>query len=305
MPDKVYVVTGPTATGKSAVGVRISELIGGEVVSADSMQVYRHMDIGTAKATALEMRGIPHHMIDVASPFENYSTAKYVEAAEKCCRDIISRGKTPVIVGGTGLYIESLILGRDFAPEANDGIREKYSAMYEELGGEELLERLKKRDPERAAKLHPNDKKRIVRAFEISESGLTQTEHDILSRAAPPRFNAAVIVLNFLDRETLYAKINARVDSMMEMGLLDEVRKLSDMGLTQEYTSMQAIGYKELYSALNGVCTVEDAVELIKLRSRRYAKRQISWCARYTDALRINWENTPDFDRAAQLSTKK
>ena len=301
----VYVITGPTATGKTELGVGLCEAIGGEVVSADSMQIYQHMDIGTAKPAPSEMRGIPHHMIDVASPFENYSVSRYVEDAAQCCEDILSRGKVPVLVGGTGLYIESLISGRDFAPmPENTDLRDELSTQYDELGGESMLAMLAQRDPERAAKLHPNDKKRIVRALEIMASGQTISGHDERTRALPPRYEARYIVLNFEDRQTLYDRIDRRVDIMLERGLTNEVQKLLDLGLTSGHTAMQAIGYKEICAALEGRLAMDEAVETVKRESRRYAKRQISWCKRYENALRVNWKNTPDFEEALRTSTK-
>lgn len=300
----ILVITGPTATGKTDLGVALAERLGGEVVSADSMQVYEYMDIGTAKPTEDEMRGIPHHMISVASPFSQYSVAQYVADAGKCVDDVLLRGKVPILVGGTGLYIESLILGRDFGDGGADyGLRDGLSAEYDALGGEKMLEKLREYDPERAEKLHPNDKKRIIRALESAMSGQTITEHDALTRAVPPRYNAKIIVLGFEERQTLYDRINRRVDLMMARGLEAEVRKLLDMGLTGSHTAMQAIGYKELVRAVSGEISVPEAVEEIKQGSRRYAKRQISWCARYKDALRINWKNSPELSLGLRNST--
>lgn len=304
MIPKAVIITGPTATGKTALGVALAEKISGEVISADSMQLYKLMDIGTAKPTAEEMRGIPHHMIDAASPFESYSVSRYVEEASECADDIIARGKIPIIVGGTGLYIESLISGRDFAPGEDTELREKYSAMYDEEGGEALLKRLSEKDPERAKKLHPNDKKRIVRALEAAERGEDLTSHDAKTQRKPPRYDAAIIVLNFKERAELYRRIDLRVDEMMVRGLPAEVKRLLKMGLSREHTAMQAIGYKELCEAFNGKCTVDDAVEVIKRESRRYAKRQISWCSRYKDALRIEWDAVPNFEEGLRVSTE-
>ena len=197
MAEKIIVVAGPTASGKTRLGIALAQELGGEIVSADSMQIYRRMDIGTAKATAAEQAAVPHHMIDVAEPWENYSVARYVEEASRCCEDIISRGKLPVVVGGTGLYIDSLISGRDFA--ANDGdekLREELLAEYDRVGGEEMLRRLREFDPERAAKLPAGDKRRIVRAIEIYKlTGMTITKHDARTRAMPPRYDAAQIIL--------------------------------------------------------------------------------------------------------------
>lgn len=305
MSARVLVVTGPTATGKTELGVRLCEKLGGEVVSADSMQIYEYMDIGTAKPTMEEMRGVPHHMLSAVSPFETYSVSRYVEEAGRRVDDILSRGKLPVIVGGTGLYIESLVLGRSFAPGGEDiGVRAELEKKYDELGGDEMLRLLAKKDPERAAKLHPNDKKRVVRALELAESGESITEHDVTSRSLPPRYEARYVVLGYEERADLYARIDRRVDEMLASGLMDEVRFLMSMGLTEKTTAMQAIGYKESLRYLRGEESLEDAAENIKRGSRRYAKRQISWCARYTDALRINWKKIPDISLALHDSTE-
>ncbi len=307
MSGKVLVVTGPTATGKTRLGAMLAGALGGEVVSADSMQIYRYMDIGTAKPTAEETLGVPHHLIGTVSPFESYSVSRYVEDAARECDGILAKGAVPVIVGGTGLYIESLISGRDFSSREEDGrIRAELEAQYDSLGGEKMLERLAAFDRERAEKLHPNDKKRIVRALEIAYLGDTISGHDERTKKLPARYEAKFIVLNYAERAELYKKIDTRVDKMMADGLVDEVRGLLDMGLTEEHTAMQAIGYKEICAALRGECTISEAVETVKRQSRRYAKRQISWCGRYEDALRINWEpnKSPDFEKALRDSTK-
>ena len=306
MADKVIVVAGPTASGKTALGIELALRYNGEIVSADSMQVYKGMDIGTAKATAAERAKVPHHMLDVAEPWEDYSVARYVSQAEDCCRDIISRGKLPVIVGGTGLYIDSLVSGRDFAAaDFDQGLREKLGREYDGLGGEELHRRLAAIDPERAAKLHPSDKRRIVRALEIYElTGMTITEHDEYTRSLPPRFQAASVHLGFKDRSRLYERIDRRVDLMEEQGLFREVEELLDRGLSPSCTAMQAIGYKEAAQALLGHMDRREALELIKLRSRQYAKRQLTWFRRDASALHIDWDEEPDFEYARALSTK-
>lgn len=305
MPPLVLVITGPTATGKTALGVELAKTLNGEVVSADSMQIYEHMDIGTAKPTFEEMQGIPHHMVGNISPFEEYSAARYVEDAAPICDSILSRGKLPIIVGGTGLYIESLLAGRTFAKRGDDGVRARLSAEYDEFGGEALYEKLKKSDPEAAERLHANDKKRIVRALEIFEvTGITISEHDRADREIPPRFDAVKIALSFENREDLYARIDKRVDIMAEAGLVQEVKKLLDMGLNEKHTAMQAIGYKELVDAILHGSSINDALDKIKQESRRYAKRQLSWLRRDSE---INWilhRKTPQIDEAVQLSTE-
>lgn len=303
---KIVVVCGPTATGKTRLGIELARQFNGEIVSADSMQVYRRMDIGTAKATAEERAAAVHHMLDVAEPWENYSVARYVEEASRCCEDILSRGKLPILVGGTGLYIDSLVSGRDFADNDGDaGLREQLSDEYDVLGGEAMLRRLKSVDPERAEKLHPGDKRRIVRALEIYMlTGITITEHDRRTRALPPRYDAARIFLSFEDRADLYARIDRRVDEMAEQGLFEEVQGLLDEGLSENCTAMQAIGYKEVVRALQGELRREEAVDLIKQASRRYAKRQLTWFGRDKEALPILWEDEPDFEYARRLSTE-
>ena len=306
MTDRIVVIAGPTATGKTKLGIVLAQTYGGEIVSADSMQVYRRMDIGTAKATAEERAAAVHHMLDVAEPDEDYSVARYVREATAVCEDILSRGKLPIVVGGTGLYIDSLVAGRDFADTAQDeGLRQRLGAEYDALGGEAAWERLRQVDSERAAKLPPTDKRRIVRALEIYElTGVTITEHDRRTRERPPRFDAARIVLNYADRAQLYARIDTRVDEMLRLGLLDEVRDLLLSGVPDSCTAMQAIGYKEAALALRGELTEQEAAERIKLNSRRYAKRQLTWFHRAEDALWINWGKAPDFEDARRISTE-
>ena len=304
MPPLVLVITGPTETGKTALGVRLGQELNGEVVSADSMQIYRHMDIGTAKPSKEEMTGVVHHMIDCVSPFQPYSASMYVNDASRCCDDILSRGKLPIIVGGTGLYIESLLAGRDFAMRGDEGVRERISGEYDVLGGDAMLKRLADIDPETAARLHGNDKKRIVRALEIYEAtGIPMSEHDRASRLVPPRYDAVKIALSFENREDLYDRINKRVDIMMAQGLEKEVRSLLDMGLSKEHTAMQAIGYKEFTEAITANLPLDDAVEKIKQESRRYAKRQLSWLRRDHTIKWILWKKIPNIDDALQLST--
>ena len=301
----VIVVCGPTATGKTRLGIALARQYGGEIVSADSMQIYRGMDIGPAKATADERAAVPHHMLDVADPGEDYSVARYVREAGRCCDEILSRGRLPVIVGGTGLYIDSLLSGRDFAEtEGDKALRGELCAEYDAVGGEAMLERLRAVDPERAAILHAGDKRRIVRALEIFElTGVTITAHDEQTRRLPPRYEAARIVLSYADRAALYARIDARVDEMLRQGLFDEVARLLASGLSADCTAMQAIGYKEAVLALRGELSRDEAAARIKQASRRYAKRQLTWFSRAPGALRILWDSAPDFELARRLST--
>lgn len=305
MKPEVIVITGPTATGKTKLAVMAAKAFNGEVVGADSMQIYKYMDVGTAKPTVEEMDGIPHHMIDVCSPFEDYSVSKYVENAVKCCEDIINRGKTPIIAGGTGLYIESLLSGRDFAPKGGGTqLRQELSENYDTIGGDAMLQKLSMVDPVSAAKLHANDKKRIVRALEVYvTTGKTITEHNLDTQKIPPRYSSHTFALNYSDRERLYDRIDRRVDLMLESGLINEVEKLLQMGLTRAYTAMQAIGYKEIAAALDGECTMDEAVQSVKRESRRYAKRQLSWLRRDKNIHWLTWDASPDFDCALQQMT--
>jgi len=295
MKESLLVIAGPTASGKTGLSLELARLYNGEIVSADSMQVYRRMDIGTAKATPAQQAQVPHHMIDVADPDEDYSVSRYVEQAEACCRDILARGKLPIVTGGTGLYIDSLLSGRSFAGrEEDDGLRRRLSEEYEQLGPEAMHRRLAAVDPERAGKLAPSDKRRIVRALEIYQlTGMTISQHDAATRALPPRFTAKTILLSFQNREDLYARINRRVDQMAQEGLFDEVEELLRSGLRPDCTAMQAIGYKEAAAALRGEISREEALEQIKMGSRRYAKRQLTWFRRTEDALWIHWDQEP------------
>ncbi len=295
---RVLVLTGPTATGKTALGVALAKELGGEVVSADSMQLYRGMDVGTAKPTAAEMDGVPHHMFDVADPAEDYSVSRYVGDAAACIDGILARGRTPILVGGTNLYIDSLLSGRSFAEKGDGALREKLGAEYDELGGEAMHARLAAVDPERAAKLASGDRRRIVRALEIyALTGRTISEHDAATQKLPPRYASARFALNFADREDLYRRIDRRVDRMLEQGLVEEVRALLARGVPPESTAMQAIGYKELAEALRGACTLEEAVGRIKLGSRRYAKRQLTWLRRDAGLHWIVWDREPALEK--------
>ncbi|WP_295621331.1 tRNA (adenosine(37)-N6)-dimethylallyltransferase MiaA [uncultured Intestinimonas sp.] len=303
MPPKILVLCGPTASGKTALGVELALLTGGEVVSADSMQLYRGMDIGTAKPTAEEMRGVPHHMLDVAGPEEDYSVARYVREASACVDRILSRGKLPILVGGTGLYIDNLVAGREFA--AFSGLwREELQARARAEGLPALYRQLQEVDPQRAEKLHPNDEKRILRALEVwYETGETITDHDRRTAALPPRYDALRIGLDFTRREDLWRRIDRRVDQMMEQGLAEEVAGLLRQGLSPGCTAMQAIGYKEIAAALRGEVPLEQAVEEVKLRSRQYAKRQRTWFRREPSVRWIVWEEIPDISRGRREAT--
>ena len=307
MPPKIVVICGPTASGKTRLAVELALARGGEVVSADSMQIYRTMDIGTAKPTEEEMQGVPHHMLDVAEPEEDFSVARYVEMARACVDDILARGKLPIVAGGTGLYIDSLVSGRDFAPfDPDSALRAQLEAEFAQTGGEAMLERLSKIDPETAARLHPNDTKRIVRALEVFLStGKTISQHNLETQSIPPRYQATTIALSFERREDMWARIDQRVDEMMAAGLVDEVQRLLARGVPDKCTAMQAIGYKEMVTALRRNGDVSAAAEEIKLRSRQYAKRQLTWFGRNPAANRYQWSGRPDFMAALRYSTEK
>lgn len=301
MSKKVLVITGPTATGKTALGVALAKKLGGEVVSADSMQVYRRMDIGTAKVTAEEMQGVPHHMVDVADPSESFSVARYVEMASDCCEEIFARNRLPILVGGTGLYIDSLLSGRSFAERSDreNDIRNELNREYDERGGTAMWSELNSVDPERAERLSPNDRKRIVRALEIYRlTGKTITQHDAETLSLPPRYDSLMVALDYVQRDDLYARINRRVDQMLENGLVPEVQALLDLGLNDDHTAMQAIGYKEIVQAIRGSITLKEAVEQIKQESRRYAKRQLTWLRRNPAVCWLRWQSKPDLARA-------
>lgn len=292
--NSMICIPGPTASGKTALAVEIAKLTNGEVVSCDSMQVYRRMDIGTAKPTREEMQGIPHHMIDVCEPDEDFSVSRYCEMATAAVEDILSRGKTAIIAGGTGLYMDSLIRGNAFAPFPATGQREKLEAEADQVGMAVMLERLRAIDPESAARLHLADRKRILRALEVYlETGETITAHNLRTQAIPPRYSPIWLGLDFENRQDLYDRIDRRVDIMLEEGLVEEIRSLLDSGIPCKCTAMQAIGYKEFTDALDGKCSIGEAAEQVKQSSRHYAKRQLTWFRRNKS---IHWlirkENT-------------
>lgn len=279
--NNIICIAGPTASGKTALAVELAKELNGEVVSCDSMQVYRRMDIGTAKPTLEEMQGIPHHMIDVAEPWEDFSVSRYCEMAAPIVDDIISRGKTAVIAGGTGLYMDSLIRGNAFAPFPATGVRERLEAQADADGMEAMLSHLRAVDPDAAQRLHLSDRKRILRALEVYlETGETITEHNRKTQAVPPRYSPLWLGLDFTEREELYRRIDLRVGLMLQQGLMEEIRGLLAEGIPEKATAMQAIGYKEFVDALDGRCTMEEAADQVRQSSRRYAKRQLTWFRR-------------------------
>lgn len=292
----LLVITGPTATGKTALGTALAKFLDGEVISADSMQLYRGMNIGTAKPTPAEMEGVPHHMLDVADPTEHFSAARYVHMATACADDILARGKRPIVVGGTGLYIDGLIRGTDYAAAPSDpAVRQAVEADYDALGGEAFREKLMAVDPDRAAVLHPRDRKRLVRAWEVyALTGEPISRHDAQSRLAPPRYTAYTVALDFSQRDMLYRRIDRRARAMFDAGLTDEVRRLLAAGVPPDATAMQAIGYKEVAAYLTGAHTLEETVALVCRASRRYAKRQLTWLRGREDIHWLHWDREPD-----------
>ena len=277
---KIYAVVGPTASGKSALALELARRHGGEIISCDSMQIYKTMDIGTAKPTPEELRTVPHHMIDVVEPTESFSCADYVEMADSIVRDVISRGKIPIFCGGTGLYLDSLLRGKNFDEGLTDDLlRAELLEYAERHGAHALHERLAAVDPESAAAIHKNNVKRVARAIEIYElSGTPKSEIDRRSREVSPRFEISAIGLNYSNRDELYRRIDARVDVMMAQGLERETRELYEAGIFEvNSTAAQAIGYKELMGYIRGEESLEAAVERLKMATRRYAKRQITW----------------------------
>lgn len=305
MPPQVVCVVGPTASGKTALGVWLAEQYNGEVVSCDSMQVYRRMDIGTAKPTPEEMRGVPHHMIDVADPEEDYSVERYRREATACVEDILARGRLPIVVGGTGLYLDGLLHGHDFAVKST-GWREKLQARFDAEGIRPLWEALQEIDPESAIRLSPNDTKRVIRALEVwYETGQTISAHNAATRLLPPRYTALKLGLSFENRPDLWARIDRRVDEMERQGLSGEVRALLESGVPASCTAMQAIGYKELAQAVAGGGDLTAALEEVKLRSRQYAKRQLTWFRRDRTTAWFYHPAEPDLARLRRFATEK
>ncbi len=285
--NNIICIAGPTASGKTALAVELAKEFQGEVVSCDSMQIYKRMDIGTAKPTAEEMQGIPHHMIDVAEPWEDFSVSRYCTMATPIVEDILSRGKTAIIAGGTGLYMDSLIRGNDFAPFPSTGRRAALEAQADRVGMTAMQAELAAIDPEAARRIPLADRKRILRALEIYyETGETLTQHDRRTQALPPRFSPLWIGLDFESRAELYERIDRRVERMVEQGLLDEIRGLLQSGVPARCTAMQAIGYKEFIDVLAGSAPLPEAIAQVQQSSRRYAKRQRTWFRRNSQ---IHW----------------
>lgn len=285
--DRIVCIVGATATGKTALSVRLAQTMDAEIVSFDSMQVYRGMDIGTAKPTEAERGGVRHWMLDVADPCESYSVSRYVEQADACVQSILMRGRAVVLVGGTGLYIDSLIAGRSFAPYPRTGVRGALEAQVRAEGIEPLYAELRRIDPESAASIHPANVKRVIRALEVwRETGTTLSAHNRATQALPPKYRPIWLGLDYADRAVLYERIDRRVDEMFARGLTDEVRQLLASGVPQSATALQAIGYKELLRVLRGETDEDTARTQIRLATRHYAKRQRTWFYRNAE---VHW----------------
>ena len=298
--NNLICICGPTASGKTGLAVALAKKLNAEVVSCDSMQIYRGMDVGTAKPTTAEMEGVPHHLLDVAEPGEDFSVSRYVELADAAIRDIQGRGKPAIVCGGTGLYMDSLVKGKAFAAPTRPAQREYVEGIAEKHGIEYVYNMLKDADPETAERLHLSDRKRIIRALEVFLiTGMPLSWHNAQSKLQAPKYEPVWIGLSFRDRDKLYRRIDARVDQMLAQGLETEVRALLEKGIGPKTTAMQAIGYKEMAAALRGECSLEQAVEQIKQSSRRYAKRQLTWFRRNEAIHWLYVDETADLTAAA------
>lgn len=294
MKKPIVVLTGPTAVGKTELSIQLAKAIGGEIISADSMQVYKYMDVGSAKITPEEMDGVRHYLVDELEPFDEFHVVKFQEYAKKYLNEIYAHGKIPIIAGGTGFYIQALLNDIDFTEqESASAYRKELEALAEEHGNQYLHDRLKEVDPESAEAIHPNNRKRVIRALEFfQETGGKISEHNAKEQMRTSPYNFAYFVLND-ERSHLYKRIDARVDKMIEDGLEAEVRRLKEMGCTKDMVAMQGIGYKEMLSYLDGSYSLEEAVYIIKRETRHFAKRQITWFKRERDVI---WLNKNEFD---------
>ncbi len=304
MQNRLICITGPTASGKTALSIALAQRLQTEIISSDSMQIYREMDIGTAKPTAAEQAAVPHHMIDIVDPGEPFSVARYVELADQCAQTLLQAGKIPLVVGGTGLYLDALIEGSAFPGDETDhSIREKYERMAREQGNEAVHACLQQVDPVAAERLHPNNLKRVIRALEVFEqTGLTLDAFNQQNKRPEPKYQAIKIGLCPSDREILYARINQRVDQMFEEGLLEEAEHLFREGKLTG-TAAQAIGYKELADYFSGNGSLEECVEILKRRTRNYAKRQLTWIKRDPTVFWLTYDAGVDFEQVLQRST--
>jgi len=299
--NQLICITGPTASGKTALSIALAKELNGEVVSCDSMQIYRRMDIGTAKPTKEEMDSILHHMIDICEPDEDFSVSRYCEMAAPIVDDILARGKTAIIAGGTGLYMDSLIRGNDFAPFPATGHRERLEARLAAEGLEVLTAELNAVDPESVIRAQ-NNPRRIIRALEVYyETGETITAHNLRTQAIPPRYSPVWFALEDENRQDLYDRIDRRVTVMLEHGLVEEIKSLLASGIPADCTAMQAIGYKEFIEALDNRCTIEEAADRVRQSSRRYAKRQLTWFRRNPA---MHWLRRSKTDGTAEIMEK-
>lgn len=292
----LIVLTGPTAVGKTALSIKLAKALGGEIISADSMQVYKHMDIGSAKIMPEEMEGVPHYLVDVLEPSEEFHIAKFQEMAKTAMTEIYERGHIPIIVGGTGFYIQSITRDIDFTE--NDGdmtYRHQLEAFAKVHGGEELHKRLQEVDPKAATEIHANNIKRVIRALEYyHQTGQPISKHNEEQKQKESPYNLHYFVLNDI-RSRLYERIEKRIDLMMEAGLIEEVKKLKEMGYTRDMVSMQGLGYKEILAYLDGDYTLEEAIYILKRDTRHFAKRQLTWFKREQDVIWID-KNEFDYD---------
>ena len=300
---KTVFIVGPTASGKTGLGICLAEKFGGEIVSADSMQIYKGIHIASAAPDNEEMRGIPHHLLEFLEPDESYSVADYVKAARRVIADIDNRGRLPIAVGGTGLYISSLADNTEYTEEETDyELRKSLEIRFDEIGAEQMLKELAEFDPDTAARLHPNNRRRIIRAFEVYKTtGKTLTEQNILSHKGEEYIDPLLIGITYRERERLYERINKRVDIMLEKGLLEEAKT----ALLNNGGAVQAIGHKELSGFLDGELSLEEAAENLKRQTRRYAKRQLTW---FNRDKRINWiyaDETDDLKATAARLTEE
>ncbi len=298
----LVVIVGPTAVGKTGLSIELALRINGEIVSADSMQVYKYMDIGTAKATPQERKGVKHYLLDEVAPDEEFSVARYKKLADAYIDLIISKDKIPIMVGGTGLYINTVIDNIQLSETICDWeYRDELKKLAEEKGNEYVHDLLKQVDPESARRLHVNDLRRVIRALEVYKyTGVPISKHQELSRSQPSPYKLAMIGLT-MDRKWLYERINKRVDQMMEQGLLEEVRKLLDMGYSRDLVFMKGLGYKEMIEYIYGETSLEEAVEILKRNTRRYAKRQLTW---FRKDKRIYWIEIQKSDSQEELMEK-
>lgn len=305
MENRLICICGPTASGKTALSVALAKQLHTEIISADSMQIYRGMDIGTAKPTAAERQGVPHHLLDIYAPGEAFSVARYVELADAAAQDVLSRGMVPIVAGGTGLYMDALIECSTFSGDETDlSVREKYQRMAAELGNEAVHACLAKVDPEGADRLHPNNLKRVIRALEVYEqTGMTIDAFNRLHKRPAPKYAALKIGICPAERQTLYDRIDRRVDQMLADGLLEETKRLLDSGALAG-TAAQAIGYKELLGYLQGDAPLADCVALLKQRSRNYAKRQLTWLKRDDNIHWIYYNNGEELPAILQEATE-